>query len=76
MKKELAIFKNLREEFLTENPHGGYVVIKDGEVLGIFPTRTEALHEGFRAYGNVLFLVRNINEETKVVNFALTEKHI
>ena len=69
MKKELAIFKNLREDLIAKNPNGGYVVIKESEVLGVFPNRTEALHEGFKAYGNVLFLVRNLNEKVRVVNF-------
>ena len=70
MEKELAIFKDLREKLIAKNPYGGYVVIKEDEVLGVFPNRTEALHEGFKAYGNVRFLVRNLNKEVKVVNFA------
>lgn len=64
LSKELQKFSNVRNKLLRDNPNGGYVVIKDDIVLGVFDERNEALSKGLEKYGNVPFLVKQIAEVT------------
>ena len=68
--KELEIFKKLKSELIQQNPSGGFVVIKDDEVLGVWQSRLDALKAGIEKYGDVPFLVRNINDNDIIVNFT------
>jgi len=71
LEKELAVFKTKQAELRAANPNGGFVVIKDDEVLGVWLNRTDAIKEGISKWGNVSFLVKNINDDlTHVVNFS------
>ncbi len=60
LKRELEVFNQKQGELQNEHPDGGYVVIKDGEVLGVWKDREDALKEGIKAFGNVSFLIRDI----------------
>jgi hypothetical protein len=40
---------------------GEHVLIYRSEVHGFFPTRSDALREGFRRFGRVAFLVKQID---------------
>ena len=60
LEKELNIFNKIRDKLLSENPNGGFVVIKDDDVLGIWNDKMDALKEGIKKWGNVSFLVKNI----------------
>jgi len=44
---------------------GEHVLIYGGEVHGFFPTRDEALHEGFRRFGDVAFLAKRVDLDAK-----------
>ena len=55
-----------RHEAELKAKHGtGHVVIRGDEVLGVWPERLEALGEGLKQYGDVSFLVHDINEDQK-----------
>lgn len=73
--KELEKFREVQEHMKGEYPNGGFVVIKDDEVLGVWYNRLDALKEGIAKYGNnVPFLVKDIRENlddvTNVINFS------
>lgn len=68
--KELEVYKRIKADYLAQYPQGGFVVIKAEEVLGIWQSRLDALKAGIDKYGDVPFLVKNINESDIVINFS------
>lgn len=68
--KELEVYKRVRAEYLAQNPQGGFVVIKGEEILGVWQSRLDALKAGIDKYGDVPFLVKNINESDIAINFS------
>lgn len=68
LEKELEIFKGKQPELKEKYPKGGFVVIKGEQVFGVWENRNDALKEGIKKFGNVPFLVRNINEDTEDSN--------
>jgi len=46
------------------------VVIKDREISGVWPTQMDALKTGIDMYGNVQFLVKNINDSGIKYSFS------
>ena len=40
---------------------GEYVLVYDGEAHGFYPTRDEAMAEGYRRFGRVPFLVKRVD---------------
>jgi hypothetical protein len=46
---------------------GRFVLIKGADILGTFPDRSAALREGYRLFGVVPFLVRQIADPEPVV---------
>jgi len=72
--KEIKKFKEIQDHLRTEHPGGGFVVIKDDEVFGVWNDRLDALKEGVEKYGNVPFLVKdimeNLDDVTNVINFS------
>lgn len=47
-------------EILATYPEGNYIVIRGVQVLGVFSSRGQGIRAGFKAYGNVPYLVREI----------------
>ena len=70
LEKELEIFKKNKSTLSAQNPSGGFVVIKDDEILGVWQSRIDALKAGIEKYGDVSFLIKNINESNIIVNFS------
>lgn len=68
--KELEIFKKIKADLLSQYSSGGFVVIKGDEILGVWQSRLDALKSGIDKYGDVPFLVKNINESDIVINFS------
>mgnify|MGYP000854222026 FL=1 len=64
--KEKALFKKYQGALQHSYPLGGFVVIKGDEVLGVWYDRLDALNEGYKAYGDVPMLVKDINGEETV----------
>ena len=50
------------DELKAKNPVGGFVVIKDDTVLGVWLNRMDAIKEAVEKYGNTIFLVKDIND--------------
>ncbi|HOW39510.1 MAG TPA: hypothetical protein PL123_03130 [Bacteroidales bacterium] len=71
---ELNKFREIQERLKNEYPEGGFVVIKDDEVLGVWLSRHDALREGIARFGNIPFLVKDIRENlddiSNVINFS------
>ncbi len=70
LKRELEVYEEHLGKLLADFPQGGYVVIKDDKILGVWNDRLDALREGIKTYGNVPFLVKNIKESDGVINFS------
>jgi hypothetical protein len=68
LEKELKIFEENKEHLKKENPSGGFVVIKDEEILGVWRNRQDALKSGIEKYGNVTFLVKSISDLGNKIN--------
>lgn len=68
LEKELEIFEREKAKLKEENSSGGYVVIKEDEILGVWNDREDALKAGLEKYGDVPFLVKNIDESNNSVN--------
>lgn len=67
---ELNTYYKNKNTFNEKSPSGGYVVIKGDDVLGIWETRLDALKAGIEKYGNVEFLVKDIDESDTILNFS------
>ena len=67
---EIEAFERLQPELQRENPEGGFVVIKDGQPLGVWRDRVDALGEGVKEFGYVSFLVRDINDTGEPIYFT------
>ena len=66
LRKEDEYFKvnqdRLKKEYVT-----GVAVIKNRSLIGVYPDRSTALKEGLNIIGYQSMLVRDINEEDRVV---------
>lgn len=70
---EIKVFNSEKAKLLESNPNGGFVVIKDSEVLGIWNDRVDAIKEGIEKWGNVPFLVKSLRE-SDISNINFTRK--
>ena len=77
LETEIAHFEKIQNDLIAENPTGGFVVIKDNEVLGVWSDRANALRIGIERFGNVSFLVKDINDDLMhALNFSRKIKFI
>ena len=60
---ELATYHKNLERLREENPLGGYVVIKEDEILDVWINDLDALKEGVKAFGRIQFMIKDINEK-------------
>lgn len=71
LEKEIKCFYKIQTELVANNPGGGFVVIKENNVLGVWLNRMDAIKAAVETYGNVSFLVKNINDSTmEFINFS------
>ena len=71
LEKELEVYKKVQNELRSKYPEGGFVVIKGEEIAGVWSDRNDALRSGLEKFGNVSFLVKDINDDlTHAINFA------
>ena len=68
LQKELEKFNNIKRS-LSGHAEAACVVIKGESVLGVFDNRDQALRKGLEAYGNVPFLVKQVSEGQRAINF-------
>lgn len=75
LEKELEYYKKVLDELRAKNPQGGFAVIKDDILLGVWQNRQDALKQAVEAWGNTVFLVKNINESLETsLNYSRSIK--
>ena len=57
--RELKTYEDHKDD-LVGRAAGKFVLIKDGDILGVFDTQADAVREGYSRLGNVPFLVKEI----------------
>jgi hypothetical protein len=68
---EMATYRRLKPELLADpDKVGKYVLIKGEELLGIYPTRDEALEQGYERYLFEAFMVKQIVPVDPVYYFS------
>jgi hypothetical protein len=66
LKTEIATYEANRADFVANHPDE-FVLIKDSDVIGFYPTEIEAISDGYAKYADQIFLVRKVAEsETPV----------
>jgi hypothetical protein len=63
---DIATYRAHLEEMATEHD-GQFVLIREGEIIGFFPDFTAAAREGYRRFGIVPFLVKEVTATEEVV---------
>ncbi len=58
-KKELETYETHKKELIARHK-GKFVLIKGGEVIGIFNTKTDAVFQGKKSFEKEYFLVKQI----------------
>lgn len=66
---ELETFQRHKESLLRES-YDKYVLIHQEELAGTFDTEADAINEGYRRFGNVPFLVKQVCPADKPLNFV------
>ena len=66
--EEVQTYETRKPELLG-NSEGKFVLIKGGEVAGIYESETDAITDGYNRFGNVPFLVRQILRVEPTQNF-------
>ncbi len=59
LERELQTFEEHREE-LVGTSRGKFVLIHDGDIVGTFESKKDAIGVGYRTLGNVPFLVKEV----------------
>jgi len=59
LKTELKTFEEHREELLGR-ASGDFALVHNSEVVGTYKSKEDAITEGYRRFGNVPFLVKQI----------------
>jgi len=61
LEKELQTYDANKVE-LVSNFEGKFALVKDDEVVGVFDTEFDAIRQGYKRFGPVPFLVKQIVE--------------
>lgn len=70
LEKEYKTYLSHKEELLAKS-EGKFVLIKDTSIIDIHSSYEDALKDGLKKFGNVPFLVKQIQREDEV-NFFYT----
>ena len=65
LEKEYQTYLRHKEQLLAKN-EGKYVLIKDTQIADVYASYEDALKEGLKKFGNVPFLVKQIQREDDV----------
>lgn len=68
LKEELEYFISVKEELL-KHYKGQFALIKGKELIGTYTTWEEAFNDAVEKFGNVLFLIKPVQEEDEFVQF-------
>jgi len=69
LSQELEVYEAHRAELLAASP-GKFVLIHGDDIVGVFDTKRDAIDDGYRQFGNVAFLVKEISPVDVPVNFV------
>lgn len=69
LQTEIETFEKNREALIAA-AEGKFALVFDGEVRGTYNDERDAIAEGYKAYGNVPFLVRQILPIETPINFV------
>jgi len=69
LETELKTYEAHKQELLG-NSGGKFVLIKDGKIEGVFDSRMDAVRQGYTSFGNVPFLVKQVNPVDAPQNFT------
>jgi len=67
--QELATFEAHRDELLGSAANK-YVLIKNDEIVGTYEAESDAIAQGYRQFGNVPFLVKQVLPTDRPLNFV------
>ena len=70
LESEYRTYLRLKDELLSKH-EGAFVLMKGSEMVDIFSSYEDALKAGLKKFGNVPFLVKQIQREDEV-NFFYT----
>jgi hypothetical protein len=71
LERELEVFQRELPQLLRDGHKGKFVLIRDEEVAGVFPTQEEAIRQGYERYGlKEPFLTKEITDEPKIHYFS------
>jgi hypothetical protein len=76
LEQEIALYDQTKPRLLREGRAGQFVLIKGRELIGLFSTKEEAYHEGFRRFHAGPFFVKRIQkvEPVEVVPLAIPSR--
>jgi hypothetical protein len=69
LKKELETYEKNKERLIKESLNK-FVLIKAGEIIGIYESQSDALDEGYKEFGIEPFLVKGIVEIDRPQNLV------
>lgn len=69
LEKELRTFESHREG-LKARAMGKFALVSGGELVDVFETENDAIAQGYKRYGNVPFLVKQIVEVDAPLDFT------
>ena len=76
LEKEIETYNKAIGALKLKYPDGGFVVIKGDEIIGVWQTRVDALKSGFEKFGDVQFLVKNVDDQNIVANYSRNLKFV
>jgi hypothetical protein len=66
--REIETFEKHRDELVSAH-RGQFALVKDSEVVGTYASEHDAITDGYHRFGNVPFLVKEVLEEDRHLNF-------
>lgn len=66
LEDEIAVYELRKPVWLSQNLRDKFVLIYNGHAEGFFDSREQGLTEGYKRFGNVPFLVREILDHQPV----------
>ena len=69
LEKELATYESEKQKLLGTT-EGKFVLIKDGDVVGVFDSFAEGVKAGYEKFGNTPFLVKQVVAVETPINFV------
>ncbi len=66
---ELKTFEEHRERLLG-TAKGKFVLIRNDQVVGVYDSKMDAINQGYKQFGNVPFLVKQIVEVETPANYV------